>query len=89
MKLSSSCPKEWRKRKKKSRPAGYETARQPCQAALLGWWLCGTQHKLIPTGNEKPFKASEFLTRPSPCAGLSPSRAMGWHAAQGTGCLRH
>lgn len=50
----------------------------PCQVALLGWWQCGTQHWLIPTGNGKPFKASRLLSRPSPRAGLSPSPATGW-----------
>lgn len=55
--------------------------------AVLGQWRCRTQHQLIPTGDEKPFKASKLFRRASPRAGLSPGRAAGWHTAWGTGCL--
>lgn len=77
IKLLSSCCKEWKKGGKR---AALLAVKQPgpCQVALLGWWQCGAQHWLIPTGNDKPFTAPRLVTSPSPRAGLSPGRAAGW-----------
>jgi len=75
IKLSSGCPKEWGKRKKKSCPASHEAAGQPCRGGGDARPSAGS----FPRGIKKPFKASKLLSRPSPGAGLA-------HGA-GTGCL--